>query len=56
MRNCNDLTFGDKKAVVLAMPEDALADYIEFLAYDENITNNEYCELYGIALNRLRGV
>ena len=55
MKNYNELTFLDKKAVIMTMPENDLADYIEFLAYDESITNFEYCILYQIALDRLRG-
>lgn len=29
-------------------------ELIEEMAYDENITNDEYCQLYGMALDKMR--
>lgn len=53
--NINKLAFIDYQTLVLTMPLEKLDTFFEDLAFNDDITNNEYCELYAMGLDRLRG-
>lgn len=53
--NINKLAFVDCQALVLTMPLEDLDTFFEDIANNDDITNNEYCELYSLGLDRLRG-